>query len=62
MCQMYGRKVKQGVSMEMWESETFSELSSVNSYFMQSILVSIIHTHLQHIIKAWDKQALAKMG
>lgn len=25
MCQMYGRKVKRGVSMEMRESERFSE-------------------------------------
>jgi len=60
MCQMYGRKVKQGVSMEMRENETFSELCSVN--YLQNILVSIMHTHLEHIVKAQDKQALGKMG
>lgn len=63
MCQIYGRKVKRGVSMEMREEwNIFSELSSVNSYFLQSILISIIHTHLQRVIKAGDKQALAKVS
>lgn len=54
MCQMYGRKVKRGVSMGMRESEIFSELFSVNSHFLQSILVSVIHTQLQHVNKAWN--------